>query len=333
MRAIELSGYGGPSVLTLAEVPEPTLGPRDLRIRVRAAAVNPIDAKIRAGAQRAVIRTRLPAVLGMDLAGDVLAVGAKVEGFAIGDRVFASPSHRTMGSYAEIAVVPAREVARMPTVSSYLEAASLPLAALTAWDALVRHGGVGEGDRILIQAGAGGVGSLAIQIAKHLGAEVYATSSAKNLGLLRALGADHPIDYAAQRYEEVARDVDVVVESLGVAHFRRALTATRRGGRIVALTTGLPEAVLRHGPYLGLLAMLGGLVGFKARAWLTKRVAFRPMMRIPDGATLAKIAALVDAGALRPLLDDVLPLEEAAEAHRRIETGRVRGKLVLDVAA
>jgi NADPH:quinone reductase-like Zn-dependent oxidoreductase len=283
----------------MEDAPDPQIGAHDLLVRVRAAAVNPIDAKIRASAQRA---------------------------------VFASPSHRRMGAYAELASVDAREAALKPERLSYVEAASLPLAALTAWDALVRHGHLRAGQRVLVQAGAGGVGSLAIQIAKHLGAEAYATSSARNLDLLRDLGADHPIDYDRERYEEAARDCDLVVDSLGMAHCRRGLATVRRGGRIVALTTGLPEAVKRHGAWLGVLSMLAGVASFTAQAWLSKRVAFRPIARKPDGEVLARLATLVDEGKLRPLIEAVLPLHDVGEAHRRIESGRCRGKLVLTIA-
>lgn len=333
MRAVRLVGYGDPSLLRIDhDAPDPAVGPNDLLVAVRAAAVNPIDAKIRAGAQRAIIRPPFPAVLGMDVAGDVVAVGSAVRGFAVGDAVFASPSHRRMGGYAELAAVDAREAAKKPERLSYVEAASLPLAALTAWDALVRHGHLAEGQRVLVQAGAGGVGSLAIQIAKHLGAEVYATSSKRNLELLRELGADHPIDYDAADYAEVARGCDLVVDSLGMDHCRRALATVRRGGRIVALTTGLPEAVARNGPWLGLAVVGVGLAVFTARAKLTRNVTFRPIARKCDGAVLAQLGALVDQGALKPLVEAVLPLAEAAEAHRRIEGGRTRGKLVLSMA-
>lgn len=334
MRAIRLSGYGDPSLLHLdLDAPDPVIGPHDLLVAVRAAAVNPIDAKIRAGAQRAVIRPLMPAVLGMDLAGDVIAVGSAVRGFSVGDAVFASPSHRRMGAYAELAAVDAREAALKPASLPYDEAASLPLAALTAWDSLVRHGHLAKGQRVLIQAGAGGVGSLAIQIAKHLGAEVYATSSKKNLELLRELGADHPIDYRAADYAEIARGCDLVVDSLGIDDCRRALGAVRRGGRIIGLTSGIPEAVARFGPWLGLLAVGANLAAFTARAWLTKNVVFRPIARKSDGEILAKLAGLVDEGALKPVVEEVLPLSDAAEAHRRIERGRTRGKLVLSMSA
>ncbi len=333
MLAARITGYGDSSVFRVEDAPEPHVGPRDVLVRVRAAGVNPVDAKIRGGAQRAVMRPPMPAILGMDLAGDVVRVGAQVTDFAPGDKVFASPSHRRMGAYAELASVDVSELARMPASLSYVEAASLPLAALTAWDALVRRGHLERGQRVLVQAGAGGVGTLAIQLAKHLGAEVYATASAKNLELLAELGADHPIDYNAERYEEVARGCDLVVDCLGPEHFDRALETVRPGGRVIALTTGLPEAVAQRGPWLGTLAVGLKLARYALVSRVRKGVRFIPMARKSDGAALAEIAALVEAGAVRPVVDSVFPLREVARAHDRIEAGRSRGKLVLSLAA
>ena len=332
MRAVQLARYGEPAVLGVREVAPPEPGPSEVLVRVHAAAVNPVDCKIRTGAHRAVIRLALPATLGMDLSGVVVAVGRDVTRFDVGDEVFGSPHHRSMGSYAELAAVEQAELAKKPRTLSHEQAASLPLVALTAWDALVRHGRLAPGERVLIQAGAGGVGSTAIQLAKSLGCEVLATSSARNLELLESLGADVAIDYARERYEDRACGVDAVVDSLGGEHLPRALRTVRRGGRILALTTGLPEAAEQHGPWLGLLVAAAKLGGFVARARITKNVRVRPLARKPCGETLAKIGELVDAGTIRPLIDGVLPLDEAAEAHRRVESGRCRGKIVLAVA-
>jgi NADPH:quinone reductase-like Zn-dependent oxidoreductase len=329
MRAIRFERYGGPDVLELGRAPVPVPGRRDVLVEVRAAAVNPVDCKFRAGTHRAVIRKTLPVTPGMDLSGVVRAVGAGVTDFRVGDAVFASPHHRRMGAYAELALVAERELAHKPERLDHVEAASLPLAALTAWDALVRHGRVQPGERVLIQAGAGGVGSIAIQLAKHLGAEVSTTASAANHELVRSLGADLAIDHHRERYEVAARGSDLVIDSLGPQHWRRALECVRPGGRIVALTTGLPDAVARRGPWLGLALAAAEIVLFTLRARVTRGVRFVAMAREPNGATLAKIARLVDTGAIRPVLDSVLPLSEAAEAHRRVETGRSRGKVVL----
>lgn len=332
MRAALLREYGPPEALAVAEVPEPHVGPLDVLVRVAAAAVNPVDTKIREGYQRAIIRLRLPAVLGMDVSGTVVRVGARVTGFAPGDEVWASPHHARQGGYAELVAIRASEVARKPASLTHVEAASLPLVALTAWDALVRHGKLTAGQRVLIQAGAGGVGTAAIQLARHLGAEVLTTASAKNHELVKRLGAHVAIDYRTERYEDVARDVDLVIDSLGGEDLSRALATVRRGGRIVGLMSGMPEAAKTYGPSLGALVAGLRLARLAARARLTKGVRFMPIARKPDGAVLAGLARLVDEGALTPVVEATFPLEEVAAAHRRLETGRVRGKLVLTVS-
>lgn len=332
MRAITISSYGDPSVLHLSEAEKPRPARDEVLIAVRAAAINPVDAKIRTGSQRAIIHLDFPAILGMDLAGDVIALGRDVKDFVVGDKVYGSPNHKRMGSYAEFAAVKASELAKMPTSSSYVEAASLPLAVLTAWDSLVRHGRIEKGMRVLIQAGAGGVGSLAIQLAKHFGATVYATSSSRNLELLRELGADVPIDYTKEKYDEVAKDCDLVVDSLGPEHFERTLAMVKKGGTIIGLTAGIPEAVEKHGVVFGMIAAIWTLAAFLIKARLTKGVRFLPITRKPDGKILAQIARLVDDGDLKAIIDTVLPLEDARKAHELSEGGRSRGKVVLEMS-
>jgi NADPH:quinone reductase-like Zn-dependent oxidoreductase len=332
MRAAQLLAYGAADAISVREVPVPAPGPRDLLVEVYAAAVNPVDCKIRSGTQALLVRRKLPATLGMDLSGVVRAVGTAVTRFSVGDAIFASPDHRRMGACAGFARVREDEAAHKPARLDHVEAASLPLVALTAWDALVRHGRLAPGEKVLIQAGAGGVGSLAIQLAKHLGAEVFATCSTPNVDLVRSLGADHPIDYRKARYEDVARGVDLVVDCLGGRDLDKAADLVRRGGRVVALTTRLPETVARHGPLLGTAVAVLDLGRAILRARIRRNVRLRPMARVPSGENLARIAALVDAGVLRPLVDTVLPLEEIARAHARVEGGRCRGKVVLAVA-
>ncbi len=331
MKAVRFRQYGTADVLELEDIPEPTPGPRDVLVEVHAAAVNPVDCKIRGGSHRAIIRPKLPVVPGMDLSGVVRAVGARVTAVSVGDEVFASPNHHRMGSYAELAIVDERELARKPRSLSHEQAASLPLVALTAWDALTRAD-VGAGSRVLIQAGAGGVGTVAIQIAKHFGAEVLTTCSPSNAAQVRELGADVVIDYHTQSYEDAARGCDFIVDSLGPAHWRRELATVKRGGRIIGLTTGLPAATARFGPLLGAAVALTQIVGFKVRAQLAKNVRFVPMSRAPSGGNLARISELVDRGVIRPVIDSVLPLERAGDAHRRVESGHCRGKVVLTIA-
>lgn len=332
MRAALIHRYGPPETFVVEDVERPRPGPRDLLIRVHASSVNPVDTKIRAGAQRLLIRYRLPWILGLDVSGVVEEVGERVTSFRPGDAVFASPRHSRPGCYAEYVAVDEREVAAKPAKLTHEEAASMPLAALTAWDCLVEITRVRPGDKVLVHAGAGGVGSLAIQLAKHLGATVTTTCSARNEELVRGLGADAVIDHRRERFDEVLNEQDVVLDSLGWESVARSLTVLRRGGRLVSIQPGLPERTKRHGQLLG--TALTGL----ALAWLPIRgrlgygVRARSLLvRAPSGAHLAEIARLVDEGAIRPVIDRVLPLEEIAEAHRHVETGHARGKVVVSI--
>lgn len=331
MRAIRMHGYGGPEVLQLELIPAPAPGPHDVRIAVHAAAINPVDFKIRSGAQRSVVWLSFPWTLGMDVSGEVLEVGAQVTAFKVGDQVVASPSHRRMGCYAEEVVVRAAEVALKPQSLTHLEAASLPLVSLTAWDALVGSLKLERGQRVLIQAGAGGVGSVAIQLAKHLGAEVLTTCSAANVELVKRLGADVVIDYRAQDWREVARGCDAVLDSLGGDALPGAIATVKKGGRVACITPGLPEYGERYGAWAGLAVFGGFIASTIVGARLRRGVALQLVTRRADGKTLGTLMKLVDAGALKPLIDRVFPLGDAAEAHRYLETGRARGKVVLSV--
>ena len=331
MRAIRMHGYGGPEVLQLELVPAPTPGPHDLRIGVHAAAINPVDFKIRSGAQRAVVWLSFPWTLGMDVSGEVLEVGAEVTRFKVGDQVVASPSHRRMGCYAEEVVVRADEVAFKPKSLSYVEAASLPLVTLTAWDALFGSMKVQRGQRVLIQAGAGGVGSVAIQLAKHLGAEVLTTCSAANVELVKKLGADVVIDYRSQDWREVARGCDAVLDSLGGEALPGAIATVKKGGRVACITPGLPEYSEKYGAALGLVVFGASIAWRIVAARLSRGVSLQLVTRKANGESLEALMKLVDGGVLRPLIDRVFPLGEAAEAHRYLETGRARGKVVLSV--
>jgi len=333
MRAAQITAYGGPEVLEIRDVPEPVCGPRDLRVRVHASSVNPVDYKIRGGYQRSIIHLKLPTTMGMDVSGTVLQVGRDVTGFAEGDEVFASPSHRRMGTWAEQVVVRADECALKPASLDHEQAASIPLVGLTAWDALVSWCGVTGGQQILVQAGSGGVGTIAIQLAKHFGAHVYTTCSPRNHELVTELGADVPIDYRTQDFEDVAKGSDAILESIGGDHIDRAIRTVRPGGRVALITTGLPDYVKRYGHVRGLLAMLGRTVWRVLGARVHRGAKVGLVTRKPIGENLAKLGALVDQGAVRPVVDRVFPLEDIAEAHRYMETGRARGKVVIRVAA
>lgn len=330
MRAARIHAYGEPEELRVEEVDEPVVGPTDVLIAVRAAAVNPIDFKIRSGMQRAVVRWKLPHTMGMDAAGVVEAVGEEVTRFSSGDEVYCSPTHRRPGTYADKVAVDESAVAFKPRNVSFAQAAGVPLAGLTAWQALVDAVNVGPGDRVLVQAGAGGVGSLAIQIAKHRGAEVVTTCSPRNEALVRRLGADDVIDYRKRDVVEAVGSCDVVFDTLGGQARDDSLKLLGRGGRMVSIMGGIPEAVTRHGAHLGVAVAAGGLVGFGLRC-MARGVRFRYVVRKPDGDDLAELTALIEAGKIEPVVDSVLPLDEVAEAHKKSESGRARGKIILAV--
>lgn len=330
MRAAVIDRYGSPDVIRIAEVPRPAPGAGDVLVRVVATSVNPVDCKQRQGIQRAIVRKTMPAILGMDLSGVVEQVGAGVTAFAVGDAVWSSPGHKRPGTYAEFVVVEQGALALKPPSLSHAEAASLPLVALTAWDCLVTAAKLGPGQRVLIQAGSGGVGTVAIQLARHLGAEVVTTCSAANAQLVSDLGAHRVIDYRSEDFAETLEGLDVVLECMGPAVWSDALRVVRPGGVVTAIATGFPTAAKRWGPWLAPLAvvwtLVSGVIGARLRG---KRLV--PVVRKASGANLAAIGKIVEAGGLRPVIDRTFPLADLAEAHRYSETGRTRGKIVIEV--
>lgn len=332
MKAARIHEYGPPSVFRVEDVPDPKPGPKDVLIRIHASAVNPVDWKIRSGGQRGAIRYKLPWILGLDLSGEVVEVGAQVRRFQPGDQVWSSPSHRRPGCYAELIAVAEAEVGKKPASISHLEAAGIPLVGLTAWQCVVDAARLQAGQRALIQAGSGGVGSFAIQLCKHLGAHVITTCSERNAELVRGLGADEVIDYRSTNWWERVSELDFVLDSLGGEDRKRALAAVRRGGCVANITANLPKLTARYGPTGGLLVTGLGLVGFKLKG-LARGVRARMVVKKCRGDQLDQIAELVDAGAIKPLLDKTFPLEQIADAHAYSETGRARGKIAIAISA
>ncbi len=329
MRAAVIREYGRPEVLRIEDMPAPVVGVRDLLIEVRAAGVNPVDTKMRGGAFRGALRFPLPWILGLDVSGVVREVGAGVTRFQVGDEVYASPTHRRPGCYAEMVAIDERACARKPRNVSHEEAAGIPMVALTAWESLVEKAHLRGGQRVLIQAGSGGVGNVAIQLAKHLGAWVATTCSERNFELVRSLGADQPIDYRTQPFEEVLSELDVAIDASGIDTESRTLRVLRSGGTLIMLNSGIPENVARHGPYLGLAGAVTDSARFAIGTFLTRRVKVSHVLRRSDGVTLGKITELVESGVIRPVVDSVLPLEQIVEAHTRSESGRARGKIIV----
>ncbi|MEU7646008.1 NADP-dependent oxidoreductase [Streptomyces huasconensis] len=313
MRAISQDAAGGPEVLTLVETPRPSPGPGEILVRVHAAGVNPADWKTRARGVFAVGATP-PFTLGFDVAGVVEEVGAGVTLFRVGDAVYGMPRFpHPAGAYAEYVTAPARHFAPRPRGLTHIQAGALPLAALTAWQALVDTADVRDGQRVLVHAAAGGVGHLAVQIAKARGAYVIGTAGIAKHGLLRSLGVDEVIDYRTEDFVETLRDaaVDVVVDPLGGPSPARSLRTLRPGGTLVSLLPPDDAFPAREAEAAGVRAVF--------------------MLVEPDHAGLREITSLVEDGRLRVIADEVFPLEEAARAHRLGETGRTTGKIVLSV--
>lgn len=330
MRAARIHEYGPPDVFRVEDVPPPVLRSRDLRVEVRASSVNPVDYKIRFGGQRALIHYRLPWILGLDFSGVVVEVGEGVTRFAVGDEVYGSPTHRRPGCYAQQVAIDERQAARKPRTMTHHEAATIPLVGLTAWGALVIQGRLKRGDKALIHAGSGGVGTFAIQLAKALGAHVATTCSARNEALVRSVGADEVIDYRTTKFEEVLEGYDFVLDAIGGETRERSLKILKRGGRLATMIGGFPAATKKHGPVLGAPIALGGLISLAIRGPLIHGVSIHNVLRESDARLLEPITALIEQGAIRAVIDRVYPLDEIAEAHRYIETGRARGKIVID---
>ncbi|MDI3343265.1 NADP-dependent oxidoreductase [Streptomyces sp. AJ-1] len=309
MRAIIQESYGGPEVLHETRVPRPEPGPGEILVAVRAAGVNPTDWKHRA---QAGFVDRLPLVLGWDVSGVVEAVGYGVTLFAPGEEVFGMlPYPHGSGSHAEYVVGPARAFTRKPTVIDHVQAGALPLVSLTAYQALIDTAGIGPGQRVLIHAAAGGVGHVAVQIAKAHGAYVIGTASAPKHDLLRELGADEVVDYRTTDVAEAVDGVDMVLDPLGGETRARSVGLLRPGGTLVSLLSGGSAEEAAHAAERG--------------------VRIATMLVEADHAGMNAVADLVAAGALRPRVEATFPLAEAAAAHRLGETGRTTGKIVLEV--
>ena len=310
MKAVRIHAYGGPEVLHFEEnVPLPTLEPEDILIRVRAAAVNPVDWKIREGYLQGSLNHALPLILGWDVSGEVVEVDPAVTEFKVGDEVYARPDINRDGGYAEYIAVKAGAAARKPTRLDHIHAAAVPLAALTAWQSLVDAARLHAGQTVLVHAAAGGVGSLAVQLAKARGARVIATASALNSGIVAELGADQFIDYTKTHFEDVAKDVDVVFDTIGGDTQKRSWQTLKPGGILVSVVSPPPEAVAAaHG-------VRGAFVFVQ-----------------PSGEQLTQIADLIDGGKMQPVIHTVLPLDEVRQAHAISQTGHARGKIVLQVA-
>jgi NADPH:quinone reductase-like Zn-dependent oxidoreductase len=306
MKAAVYHDYAAPVVI--AEVAHPDLQDGAVLIKVHAASLNPIDNILRAGYLRQMLELSFPHVKGYDVSGTVVEVGKNVQGVKIGDEVFARPNQEDAGAIAEFARIQENELAIKPANISHEEAASVPLAGLTAWQALVTKGNIKEGDKVLIHAGSGGVGTLAIQIAKHFGAFVATTTSAKNVELVKDLGADLVIDYTSQAFEGEVSNYDLVFDTIGGETLSRSFEVLKKGGTVVSVKDQDKE---------GLAEKYG--VGFE---WF---------FMWPDGEMLTELGRLISEGTIKTVIDSTYPMDQAAAAFDRLATGRAKGKIVVSV--
>ncbi|MEV4668361.1 NADP-dependent oxidoreductase [Microbacterium sp. LWO12-1.2] len=331
MRAFVVEKYKQP--LVLRDVPEPVVGERDVLVRIEAAGLNQLDEKIRSGEFAQILPYGLPLILGNDVAGTVIRVGRLVRRFQPGDGVFARPDDSRIGAFAERIAVAEADLALMPTSISMVEAGSLPLVALTAWQALVERGKIGPGQKVLIHAGAGGVGSIAIQLAAHLGATVATTASAANADFVRELGADVVIDYRAQDFAEELSGYDLVLDSLGGENLEKSLRVLKPGGTAIGIS-GPPDPAFAaaRGMNAFLRLAIAALSRRIRRQAKKLGVTYEFLFMRADGAQLGEIAALVDQGALRPVVAQTYPFARLPEALAGLAGGGSRGKTVITVA-
>jgi len=332
MKAFVVDRYGRKSGIRAADMPVPEPREDDVLIQIHAAGVNPLDAKIRDGEFKLILPYRLPLILGNDVAGVVVRVGSRVQQFKPGDEVYARPHKDRIGTFAEFIALREDAVALKPKTLTMEEAASIPLVGLTAWQALIEKGQLKKGQKVLIHAGSGGVGTFAIQLAKHVGATVATTASAGNAEWLKQLGADIVIDYRKDDFAAVLKDFDVVLDTQGGKTLERSLQVLKPGGRLIGIA-GPPDPDFAE--EMGATWFLKTAMRFLSyrvrKAAKRHDVTYSFLFMRADGSQLAQIAALIDAGVIKPVIDRVFPFASTQEALAYVETGRVMGKAVVKI--
>jgi NADPH:quinone reductase-like Zn-dependent oxidoreductase len=332
MKAFIVSRYNRKDAVDFGEMPEPELRDDDVLVQIHAAGVNLLDSKIRDGEFKLILPYRLPLILGNDAAGVIVKVGPKVRRFKLGDEVYARPDQNRIGTFAEFIAMNEADVAMKPKNLTMEEAASIPLVGLTAWQVLIERGNLKRGKKVLIHAGSGGVGTLAIQLAKHVGATVATTTSAANVDLVKRLGADIVIDYKTDDFEKVLSGYDVVLNSLGKDTLEKSLRVLKPGGKLISIS-GPPDAdFAKENGSNWFLQQFMRLLSFGIRTKAKRqRVSYSFLFMRANGHQLSEITSLIEAGTIRPVIDRVFPFETTKEALTYIETGRSKGKVVVRV--
>jgi alcohol dehydrogenase len=332
MKAFILDRYGTADHVRAGNMPDPELQEDDVLVQIHAAGVNLLDSKIRNGEFKLILRYRLPLILGHDLAGVVVRAGSRVQRFKPGDEVYARPADGRIGAFAEFIAIKQDDVAMKPKALTMEEAASVPLVGLTAWQALIERANLKKGQKVLIHAGSGGVGTFAIQLAKHVGATVATTTSTANVDLVRSLGADIVIDYKKEDFAHILRDYDVVLHSLDKVTLEKSLRVLKPDGQIISISGPPDTAFARTTGASWALRMIMGVLSYgvttKAKR-LQARYSFLFMRA--NGDQLAEITSLIDDGLIRPVIDRVFPFASTKEAMAYVEAGRAKGKIVVSL--
>ena len=332
MKAFSINRYNKEDNLQLVDVPEPILKENEVLVEIHAASVNQLDAKIKAGEFKLLLPYKFPLILGHDVAGIIKKVGSNVNRFKVGDEVFARPADFKIGTFAEFIAINENDIAFKPKNISMEEAASIPLVGLTVWQALVEKAKLKAGQKVFIQAGSGGVGTIAIQLAKHLGATVATTTSAENFNLVKSLGADVIIDYRKDDFENILKDYDVVLNSQDKKSLEKSLRILKPNGKVISIS-GPPDpdfAIQIKGNWFLkiVIRMLSASVRKKAKQL---GVNFSFLFMSASGQQLGEIAKLIEAGVIKPVIDKVFPFEQTNEAMAYVEAGRAKGKVVIRV--
>ncbi len=333
MKAFVVERYGKSNPLRAVDLPEPEIRGDEVLVRVCAASVNVLDAKIRAGEFKLLLPYKTPFVLGHDVAGVVERVGEDVRHFKQGDEVYARADDLRIGTFAEFIAIRESSLALKPSNLTMEEAASLPLVALTAWQALVEIGKVTQGQKVFIQAGSGGVGSIAIQLAKHLGATVATTTGTSNVAWVKELGADHVVDYRQEDFESALQNYDLVLNSQDGETLQKSLRVLKPGGKLISISGPPDPEFARDIKAPWLVRQVVSALSWSIRRNAKKRqIDYSFLFMKPDGRQLRQLALLVESGALRPVVDQVFPFEATNEAISYVEQGRAKGKVVIKVA-
>ena len=332
MKAFIVDRYGNNDGVRSGEMPDPEVRDDDVLVQIHAASVNPLDLKIRGGSLKLILPYRLPFVLGNDLAGVVVRVGSRVRRFKRGDEVYARPDQDRIGAFAEFISIKEDAVASKPKELTMEEAASIPLVGLTAWQALIERANLKAGQKVLVHAGSGGVGTFAIQLAKHVGALVATTTSTANLDWVKRLGADIVIDYRKDDFETLLHDYDVVLDTLGGETLEKSLRVLKPGGKLVSLSGPPDPDFAKDIGSTWILRLVMRLLSYRIRQKAKRhQVSYSFLFMRASGDQLREIASLIDSGIIRPVVDRVFPFASTKEALVYVETGRAKGKVVVKV--